>query len=409
MANRIDATALPTRSARGSRTAGGGPLIRNGSAPGPARGRSIGELGQTGRPVCEIFSFAADSLVRAVHSEPSYTPYLLRTKPSNYKSKMSLLFGKSIKMHLVDGTPQGIMTAEIMNWTGHVLIGLRAQLPELVQRSEMNRTGIYFLTGPDPDTAGKTLVYIGESDNVGKRLIQHNKDQSKDFWERACVVTSKDQNLTKAHARYLESRLIALSQGFGHASVHNATSPEYGFLPEADIADMEYFISMVRLILPVLGHEFLREKPHPRIMAVPPTQNEAAIVEPSSASAPTASPIFVARSFKHGLIAQAQEIGPDFIVLAGSETQPKWIGLDSHSYKTQFDRLIAEGKLLIQPVQNKAVFQEDVAFRSPSAASAIVFGRASNGRVEWKVRDSNQTYADWQNEKLSKIQQTSLI
>jgi len=296
------------------------------------------------------------------------------------------------------------MTAEIMNWTGHVLMGPRTQLPELVQRPEMVRTGIYFLTGPDPEVAGKTLLYIGESDNVGKRLIQHNKDESKDFWERACVITSKDQNLTKAHARYLESRVIAISQGVGHASVHNATSPDYGYLPEADIADMEYFLSMVRLILPALGHEFLREKPQPTAAKSSPVTNT-----PDAPPAASISPIFVARSIKHGLLAQAQEIGADFIVLEGSEAQPKWIGLEAHSYKTQFDRLVEEGKLVVQDGGTKAIFKEDVAFKSPSAASAIVFGRASNGRVEWKVKDTNQTYADWQNEELVKVQQTQLV
>ncbi|MFM9926746.1 GIY-YIG nuclease family protein [Variovorax sp. H27-G14] len=296
------------------------------------------------------------------------------------------------------------MTAEIMNWTGHVLMGPRTQLLELVQRPEMVRTGIYFLTGPDPEVAGKTLVYIGESDNVGKRLIQHNKDESKDFWERACVITSKDQNLTKAHARYLESRVIAISQGVGHASVHNATSPEYGYLPEADIADMEYFLSMVRLILPALGHEFLREKPQ----AAP----SAPVLGGQSSDGPASvasSPIFVARSIKHGLLAQAQEIGADFVVLAGSEAQPKWIGLDAHSYKTQFDRLIEEGKLVVQLDGTKALFSEDVAFKSPSAASAIVFGRASNGRMEWKVKDTNETYADWQNDTLARVEQAKLL
>lgn len=29
--------------------------------------------------------------------------------------------GRSIRLFLVDGTPNGLLTAEIMNWTGHVL------------------------------------------------------------------------------------------------------------------------------------------------------------------------------------------------------------------------------------------------------------------------------------------------
>lgn len=308
---------------------------------------------------------------------------------------MGAHLGKSIKLYLVDGTPQGILTAEIMNWTGHVLSGPRTKLPELLKRQEMNRTGIYFLTGPDPDTAGKQVVYIGESDNVGKRLIQHNKDENKDFWEKACIITSKDQNLTKAHARYLESRLIAISQNMARARVHNNTAPPGdAFLPEADQADMEYFISQIRLILPVLGLEFLREKP--RVTPV----SEAA-QETTNQSRDDSSPVFVARSKKYDITAEAQEIEGDFVVFKGSEAVAEWISTTGYtSYRPLFESLLEDGKLLLNEQKTKAVFQEDVSFKSPSAASAIVFGRPSNGRIEWKVKGTNQTYADWQDEQI---------
>ncbi|MFC2991299.1 hypothetical protein [Halomonas tibetensis] len=74
--------------------------------------------------------------------------------------------GRSIRLFLVDGTPNGLLTAEIMNWTGHVLTGPRSKLSELVQRPECGRTGIYFLVGPDPENSLRPLVYIGESDDT---------------------------------------------------------------------------------------------------------------------------------------------------------------------------------------------------------------------------------------------------
>ncbi len=58
--------------------------------------------------------------------------------------------GKSIKMFLADGSPNGILTAEIINWTGHVLSAPRTKLSELIQREECSRTGIYFLVNPNP-------------------------------------------------------------------------------------------------------------------------------------------------------------------------------------------------------------------------------------------------------------------
>ena len=39
--------------------------------------------------------------------------------------------GKQIKLFLVDGTPGGLTTAEITNWTGHVLTGARSDLASI--------------------------------------------------------------------------------------------------------------------------------------------------------------------------------------------------------------------------------------------------------------------------------------
>ena len=45
--------------------------------------------------------------------------------------------GKSVRLFLADGTPGGLLTAEIMNWTGHVLAGSRSGLQALLAREEI--------------------------------------------------------------------------------------------------------------------------------------------------------------------------------------------------------------------------------------------------------------------------------
>lgn len=42
--------------------------------------------------------------------------------------------GRSIRLFLVDGTSRGLLTVDIVNWTGHVLTGPRSRLGEVVQR-----------------------------------------------------------------------------------------------------------------------------------------------------------------------------------------------------------------------------------------------------------------------------------
>ncbi len=207
--------------------------------------------------------------------------------------------GRSIRLFLVDGTPNGLLTAEIMNWTGHVLTGPRTKLPELVQRPECGRTGIYFLVGPDPDNSLRSQVYIGESDDVGTRLKQHNRPEDKggkDFWEKVCLVTSKDQNLTKAHVKHLESLLIQNAGEVGRCKLMNGTAHDYVNLPESDRADMAFFVEQVRTVLPVLSFDFLRE-----------TSRPSRAPEALPATEPEASPRFHLEVPRHGIRATGQE------------------------------------------------------------------------------------------------------
>lgn len=133
--------------------------------------------------------------------------------------------GKSVQLFLVDGTPGGLVTAGIMNWTGHILAAPRSKLSSLLKRQEAKRTGVYILLGDDPDGLGRPQAYIGESDDVSKRLIQHASQEpssGKDFWNRAVTVTGKDAGLTKAHARYLESQFITLARTVNRAQLTNS-------------------------------------------------------------------------------------------------------------------------------------------------------------------------------------------
>ena len=304
---------------------------------------------------------------------------------------MSALLGRTVRMFLGEGTASGLTTAEIMNWTGHVVTGSRSGLPAFLKRDELERTGIYFLIGSDPEDPGTLQVYIGESDIVRKRLVQHNKDEGKDFWERTCVVTSKDQNITKAHVRYLEARLIAIANASGNASVVNGTAPPPVRLPEADASDMEFFIEQLKLIFPVLGFDFLRQYK-------PVAQTDSETATPTDGSD---APIFWLSSRKHGIEAKPREFGGEFVVLKGSAAVSACRGEIDSSYAKRHTKLAGSGKLVTG--EGKLLrFAEDVMFRSPSAASAVILGRSDNGRTSWKIAGSRTSYGDWQSEQVAK-------
>jgi len=306
---------------------------------------------------------------------------------------MSENFGKSVRIHLVEGNPQGILTAEIINWTGHIITAPRSKLASLLARDEMGKAGVYFLLGVDPDNDGQNVVYIGQSENVGRRLTQHNKDERKSFWEKTCLVTSKDHNLTSGHIKYLESRLISVAKASGMVSITNDTAPEPSNLPEADRADMEYFVAQLRIILPLLDFAFLREVPTiKRDLPKPAT----------TAIQPPLSPVFELTSERIGLTASAQEIDGEFTVQQGSSCRSAWEGTESHHYRNLRAAIEHQGKIGTDEA-GRWVFKEDVTFASPSAAAAVIYGRAANGRTAWRVRGTGETYDQWQNRTLPPV------
>ncbi|RQO78390.1 DUF4357 domain-containing protein [Aquitalea sp. FJL05] len=300
--------------------------------------------------------------------------------------------GKSIRMFLVDGTPGGIITAEIINWTGHVISAPRSRLADVLKRAEASRPGLYVLVGDNPADSDSRQAYIGESEVVGERLAQHNKPEStggKDFWDRMFIFTSKDANLTKGHLRYVESKLISIASHAGRLSVANVKGKqnEYGVLPEADMADMHYLIEQLQIVLPALGLDLLR--------AVPA---QAATTQPSEQDSSVQSPVFSITT-RQGISATAQEIDGEFIVRKGSLARGQWENEKWVNYK-KLHQSLQEAKKLVPTDNGMLVFSEDCPFNSPSAAAAIVLARNANGRIEWKLKDSGQSYTDWQDAQL---------
>jgi hypothetical protein len=271
-----------------------------------------------------------------------------------------------------------------MNWTGHALIASRSRIGEALKREEASRTGVYFLVGDDPDQPTKAKVYIGEGDIVSDRIKTHASDESKDFWTRACFITSKDTNLTKAHARYLENRLVHLTRIADRANLANSNEPTKKALPESDIADMEFFLEQIQLILPVVGFDFLRPKP----VRTTPEKTAAEL-------GPVSELELVLTSPKYGYTANAIEMDGEITVLKGSRAVANK-EFAHNQYGPLRDQLIRDGRL--KPIEGQPFleFAEDVTFQSPSAAAAVIKNRNTNGREAWTLKTTGQTLKEWQ-------------
>lgn len=264
----------------------------------------------------------------------------------------------TIKIYLPHGDPKRLRTAEISNWSGKAVAGPRTELDQLLGRDEASKVGVYLLTGIDP-LSGGSAVYVGEAESIQARLKQHLE---KDFWNQVVYFTSKDENLTKAHIRYLEGRLIELAKLAGRANLTNSQATT-SKLPESDRADMEIFLEKIEQLLPALGVEVLVP-----IAASPESKDEARTLFCEI----------------NGLKATGHLTPNGIVVLADSQAalnlRPS--ASDYPWVVNAREQLVKDGVLVVDTGCLR--FTRDQEFSSPSAAAAVVHGGTANGRTAWK-------------------------
>ena len=269
--------------------------------------------------------------------------------------------GRSIRIYLDGGEVSGIRHAELVNWTGQALLCPRSRVGELATRwqSVVCRPGVYFLVGGD-DHSGRD-VYIGEAEDVLDRLKQH---VSKKEWQEAIIFTSKDENLTKSHVKFLESHLVTKARDARRYTVQNGNTPTMSGLPRADQDAMEEYMDQVPVLLGVLGHRILDPL--------------TAAVAPSAADRRYVYSVKEAKAF--GIVTDE-----GLVVLKGSTALHGTTPTMAHGWIAIKTELLACGKMKAKG--DLLIFNEDVLFNSPSAAAAVVYGNVANGRLVWRTQD----------------------
>jgi hypothetical protein len=295
-----------------------------------------------------------------------------------------MIGGRSLELYFVDGRPDGLLTAEVFNWTGHVIRTPRTQIKDALSLHGANHTGVYVLLGQTEDGP---LAYIGEAEDIGDRLRQHVS--GKDWWDTAVMITTSADALHKAHVKYLESRLVEIARDVGRAPLENGNTPARSSLNPAAVANMESFLDVLNMVLPAIGVELFVDKKRPAAPAL------------TTEHSPKAAPVFEMTLPRHDIKARARLEKGEMIVLGGSQARTSWIGdrTEKTSYWKLYDKLTENGD--IQIYGEHAVFLEDYAFSSPSAASAVIAGRSDNGRTSWKHEITGQTFAEWEADQLN--------
>jgi hypothetical protein len=264
----------------------------------------------------------------------------------------------TLKIFLACGDPKRLRTAELSNWTGKAVAGPRSEFDKVLAREESSSPGVYFLTGVDPDS-NKPAIYIGEAECIRDRIKNH---LGRDFWNQLAFFITKDENLTKAHIRYIEGRLIEVAKLAGRSVVMNNQSSG-SRLPESDREDMEVFLGKMQQVLPVLGIDAF----------VPPVSQE---------QRDTQTELMTCRIKD---IAASGYLTPNgMVVLSGSQAvlQERDSAKNYPGVLSQRNKLITDNDLVVR--DGKLVFTKDVEFSSPSAAAAVIHGGSANGLMAWK-------------------------
>lgn len=267
----------------------------------------------------------------------------------------------TIKIFLVHGDPKRLRTAELSNWTGKAVSGPRSEFDDVLAREESQNSGVYFLTGIDPET-GNNTVYIGEAESIRGRVKSH---LDKDFWNHISFFISKDENLTKSHIRYLEGRLIEQAKKANRAEVKN-NQRSGSKLPESDREDMEIFLEKINQLLPVLGVEAL---------------------VPTTAAIAGKSKIETLLCEIKGLKATGHLTPNGIVVLAGSQAVlAERPSAKKYPWPANMRKQLKEQGVLIEQADH-LLFSKDIEFSSPSAAAAVIHGGHANGLTAWKNKD----------------------
>jgi Domain of unknown function (DUF4357) len=253
--------------------------------------------------------------------------------------------------------------AEITTRIVRVVEVPRSQLGEFLKMPEALQVGVYFLIG-ELSESGLPRVYIGQSGNVGKRLVQHNQDtdRGKDFWNRALLVVSLTNSMTQTHALFLEWFAIGQATQAGRYSLENGNVGARPHTPAPLEADCHEIHETAATLLATLGQP---------------------IFEPLSNAATSKGEKELFYCKGSGADGVGEYTTEGFVVLKGSKARLDSVASIQPSQERIRQQLAAQGIMAAQG--GVYVFTRDHLFASPSMAAVALMGRSANGWSEWKT------------------------
>ena len=272
---------------------------------------------------------------------------------------------KTITMFLMEGVPNHRLYCELANWNGRMYRIPRGEL--LKTETDENHKeffdengAVYILLGKD-DISGKTLAYIGETDNAKGRLSNHLAN--KPWWNEVIVlIRTNKEGLDKAQVRYLEQVFYDTAEVVDRCKLMNASHPGGATLSESRQSEMEEFIQNAKILMRAVGIK---------------------ILEPVAIRTETYQDKSVDTPYYYMKAKDAEACGQPtadgFVVLKDSKiTSGEPNSSTPEGYKNLRKTLIEEG------VIKDCIFAKDYLFNSSSAAASVVAGSSKSGNKCWK-------------------------
>lgn len=280
--------------------------------------------------------------------------------------------GRVVKIFITGQDPRSLRTVELDNWTGVAITGQPEFFKKALEAEVLSRSCVYLLirSGADDDLPE---IYVGESDDFSQRYTNGKFPIEFDTF---LIFTSKDDNLTRAHVKWLELKLWSILRGnSGKVVVANTNKPTSSNLPRADIATMQTYLGNMIYVLEALGYDLFSVQE--RTSTAPAKQNDQAIVE-----VPTLSiDLYATLPKRPDDRAFLRYADGAYVLLTGSKINTKTTESLPANVKKLRDQLIGDGGLL--PRGDHLELTRDIPFSKPSPASALVKGRSSTGYGDW--------------------------
>ena len=266
---------------------------------------------------------------------------------------------KTLQVFLPEGTPAGIQIAELTTRIVQAISVPRTHLKLFYNRQESLYVGTYFLFGGEDD-GSKPLAYIGQTEDLKKRLRQHDAD--KEFWTTAVILISRTQLFTQAHIKWLEWHSISKAKEANRYQLENGNQGSEPFVTEAMQADLWEIFETGSLLIQSLGYPIFK----PLI--------------PEADGGKKKDAWYLSR---RGAKATATFTSEGLVVHKGSTCSKDFTpSTKDAQFAKRREKMVADGI-----IGENLVFAEDYRFESPSGAAAVISGRHANGWIEWKNAD----------------------